>query len=226
MSCIKIFLCDDDPLFCELLVRFLDKEPEFQVIGQAADKESLLRAVTSHSIDILLLDNHLTHSPYDGIEAAIEIRASFPAMPIIVLSSLDDAALVAHAVAYGRVTNYITKEHYRDLPQAIRTAHAKQPSFHHSTTGVLINQFIQAYDMELRRQITPIQLEILKLLDQGYNRRQIADKLYYAEQTINNELCKLSAVIKGRFPYLQWLRLKKHNTKRIVQLAKQLQIIP
>jgi two-component system, NarL family, response regulator DevR len=60
--------------------------------------------------------------------------------------------------------------------------------------------------------------------DAGY-RKEIADMLFYSEYTINNELCKVSSVLKGKFPYLEWLRLKKHNSKEILQLAKQLHII-
>ncbi|AFH65916.1 response regulator transcription factor [Paenibacillus caseinilyticus] len=225
MKPIHTFICEDDPLFLELLSEYIGSQPDIEVTGTASRKPELIQAVGTVPMDVLLLDLNLSDENYDGIEAAIEIKAMRPDLQIIVLSSLDQEEVMTHAVAYGRVTNYITKEHYADVPSAIRSAAAGRSGLHHSSAGVLMNRLVQSHQFELKKKITPVQLQIMQMLDQGYSRREIAEKLYYNEQSVNNELCKASRTIKGKFPYLEWLRLKKHNTKHLVELAKQLGLL-
>ncbi|UUZ81921.1 response regulator transcription factor [Paenibacillus sp. P26] len=225
MKPIDVFVCEDDPLFRELFVDYLSRQEDIRVVGSVAYKHQLISAVNSVPIDVLVLDINLTGTHYDGLEAAMEIQSIQPELQIIVLSSLDREDVMLHAVSFGGVVNYITKEHYRDLPEAIRNAHLRKSGLHYSSAGKLLQQLSHKEHEELRRKITPRQIEILQLLDQGYNRKEIAEKLFYNEQSINNELCKISSVVKGKFPYLEWLRLKKHNTAHIIELAKQLGIL-
>ena len=124
MTRIKTFICEDDTVFCNLLTDYINQEPDIEVTGTASNKHQLLSAVRSSNIDVLILDLNLTDNHYDGMEAAIEIKAIQPDLQIIVLSSFDNEELMTHAVAYARVNNYITKEHYRDVPDAIRAAYA------------------------------------------------------------------------------------------------------
>lgn len=225
MKPIDVFVCEDDPMFRELFVDYLSRQEDLRVVGSASYKHQLISAIDTIPMDVLVLDINLSGTNYDGLEAAIEIKSKQPELQIIVLSSLDGEDVMLHAVSYGRVTNYITKEHYRDLPEAIRMAHLRQSGLHHSSAGKLLSQLSHKENEELKRKITPKQIEILQLLDQGYSRKDIAEKLFYNEQSINNELCKISNVVKGKFPYLEWLRLKKHNTIHILELAKQLGIL-
>lgn len=225
MDPIQVFICEDDTLFRELIVDYVSRQPDLAVAGAAAYKHQLLYAVESTPIDVLLLDVNLTGINYDGIEAAIELQASHPDLKIIILSSLQDDEVISHAIAYGRVNNYITKEHYRDLPEAIRSAAKGESGLHHSSAGKLRERLSSIHMDELKQKITPLQLQILTMLDQGLSRKEIADRLVYNEQSINNELCKISKVIKGRFPYMEWLRLKKHNTKHLIELAKSFKLL-
>ena len=54
MEAIRLFVCDDDPLFRELLVDMLSREDDFVIAGSAAYKHQLLRAVEEAKIDVLL----------------------------------------------------------------------------------------------------------------------------------------------------------------------------
>jgi DNA-binding NarL/FixJ family response regulator len=225
MTRIKTFICEDDTLFCHMLTDYINREPDMEVIGTASYKQQLLSEVRTSDMDVLLLDLNLTEKNYDGIEAAIEIKAIYPKLQIIVLSSFDNEDLMTHAVAYARVNNYITKEHYRDVPDAIRAAFMGKSSLHYSSSGKLLNKFVASQHEELKKMLTTVQMEILRMLDQGFSRKEIADALFYTQQSINNELYKAQKIIKGKFPYLEWLRLKKHNTKHLIELSKQLGLL-
>ncbi|MBO9608498.1 MAG: response regulator transcription factor [Paenibacillaceae bacterium] len=226
---IRVFICEDDPVFRRLLAKRLAREPDLVVVGDADGKETLLAAMRSVSFDVLLLDLNLTDKNMEGLEIALELRSGTgehgPLPKIIVLSSVEEEEIVAHTLGFGRVANYITKEFADDIPSAVRDAFRGRSGIHHSAAGMALNALGSQQERELRKKITPKQVQILKLQAAGYSRKEIADLLFYSEYTINNELCKVSSVLKGKFPYLEWLRLKKHNSREILQLAKQLHII-
>ncbi|RED58016.1 response regulator transcription factor [Cohnella lupini] len=225
MPPIQVFVCDDDPLFRELIVDYLSREPDLFVSGAAANKHQLLKAVEEIDIDILLLDINLTGSNYDGLEVAIELQSSEPDLKIIVLSSLDEEVVMTHAITYGRVSNYITKEHYRDIPDSIRGIAAGKGNLHHSSAGKFMRRVSSSYEEELKRKLTSLQKEILRYLQQGKSTAEIAELLFYNEQSVNNELCKITKLIKGKFPYLEWLRLKKHNRQQLLEMTTQLRLL-
>ncbi|MFC5404594.1 response regulator [Cohnella soli] len=227
---IRVFICEDDPVFTRLLLKRLEQEPDLSVVGSAVGKDSLMAAMGSASIDVLLLDLNLADKNMEGLEIALELRdcatEGRDARPkIIVLSSMEEEDIISHTLGFGRVANYITKEHLDDIPAAVRDAHAGRPSIHHSAARKVLHALSVQQEYDLKKRITPKQIQILKLQDEGYSRKEISEMLFYSEYTINNELCKVSSVLKGKFPYLEWLRLKKHNSKEILQLAKQLGIL-
>ncbi|WP_217596790.1 response regulator transcription factor [Cohnella sp. GbtcB17] len=227
---IRIFICEDDPVFLLLLTKRLAREPGLAVVGSADGKEALLAALDSVPFDVLLLDLNLADKNMEGLEIALELRngrieAGGVPPRIIVLTSMDEDEIVAHTLGFGHVANYITKEFADDIPAAVRDAYYGRSGIHHSAARKVLKTLGEQQERELRKKITPKQVAILRLQYAGYSRKQISDMLFYSEYTINNELCKISSVLKGKFPYLEWLRLKKHNSREILQLAKLLHII-
>jgi DNA-binding NarL/FixJ family response regulator len=223
---IRICICDDDPVFRNLLFEYINKEADFEVVGSSESKVELIKLLKIVAIDVLLLDMNLSGDYQGGLDVALETQWLGLDLKIIVLSSFDLEEIVHQAITYGRVINYITKEHYRDIPEAIRQAHANKSGIHHSSASKLVNQLIETQEQELKSKITKLQMQILLMLSEGYDHNQIAEKLFYTEQSIRNEIFKLNKLLKEKFPYLEWLKLKKQNTKEIVDLAKKLKIIP
>ena len=161
-----------------------------------------------------------------GLDILMELQQTAPQLKTIVLSSFDEEETVVHALSFGKAMNYIPKRHYRDLPASIRQLVHHGSGLHPSAASRVLQHLSMSGKQQIRRRVTDRQLAILRMLDQGMNRRDIAAALFYTEQSVNNELCKVSTLLKGTFPYLQWLRLKKHNTAEILQLARQLELLP
>jgi two-component system, NarL family, response regulator DevR len=225
MSVIRVFICEDDLIFRASIAEFLELETDIAVAGLASNVDELMEGLKQVAFDVLLLDINLSSHDHDGIQAAFEIKTSYPHVKTIILSSLDHKDVISDAIILGGAINYIVKEHYRDLPDAIRNAAMDRSGIHHSSAGKMIQSFRIAGENDLRQRIKPRQIEILRMLQEGYTRKEIAKAFFYSEQSINNEICKATAVLKGRFPYLAWLRLKKHNTKEIVDLAQKLNLL-
>ncbi|MBW5447499.1 response regulator [Cohnella sp. CFH 77786] len=221
----RVFVCEDDPVFTRLLLSRLGKEPDLAVAGTAANKSELAEASRTSAFDVLLLDLNLADRKLEGFEISLELHRSHPSLKVIVLSSLEEEEIVSHMLGFGSAVNYITKQNLNDVPAAVRDAYYGRPSIHHSAARQVLNSLSAQQERELKKKITPKQIQILRLQEAGYSRKEISEMLFYSEYTINNELCKISSVLKGKFPYLEWLRLKKHNSKEILELAKQLHLI-
>jgi DNA-binding NarL/FixJ family response regulator len=223
---IQVVICDDNPVFSNVMNNLLMQEEDMHIVGVAATKEELLNIIqSSKPVDVLLMDINLRDDHYDGIEISIEINNAQPAIKIIMLSQLDNTTVISHAMTFGGVVNYITKDHYQDVPDAIRAAYQNQSGLHHSSAVKLIDNMKELKKNDLVGKLTVKQIEILKLLSQNYSREEIAGQLHFNIQTINNEICKITKVFKGKFPFLEWLHIKKHNTMEIVEFAKKINII-
>jgi DNA-binding NarL/FixJ family response regulator len=223
---IRVCICEDDPIFRSLLIDFITKETDMTVVVAASSKPELIEFLQIKQIDVLLLDMNISGDYQGGLDIALELHLMGFKLKIIVLSSFDLDEIVLQAITSGRVINYITKEHYRDIPQAIRQAHENKSGIHHSSAHKLVNRLIDTHEQQLKAGITKLQLQILQLLSQGYDQKQIADQLYYSEHSVRNEIFKIAKLFKGKFQFLERLRLKKHNTNEIVHLAKKFNIIP
>jgi two-component system, NarL family, response regulator DevR len=223
---IRVCICEDDPVFRSLLTDYVNKATDMIVVGAASSKADLIEFLQIKQIDVLLLDMNISGDYQGGLDIALELQLMGFNLKIIVLSSFDLDEIVLQAITSGRVINYITKEHYFDIPQAIRQGHENKSGIHHSSAHKLVNQLIHTQEHQLKAGISKLQLQILQLLSQGYDQKQIANQLYYSEQSVKNEIFKVAKLLKGKFQFLERLRLKKHNTNEIVQLAKKFNIIP
>lgn len=225
MESVKLIICDDDDLFRQLLADFIRRDDRFR-IEAIVNSPSALRQSLEHTMaDVLLLDINLTGNNYDGIEIAWDLRQTKAGLKIIALSSLDQEEVVTHALSFGRVDNYVVKEHFRDLPQTILDVMAGKPSLHHSSASRVLNQLSKIHTEQVQKRFSPLQIQILQGLDQGMSRQQLADKLYHSESNIHKEICKISKHLKGSFPYLERWHLKRVDTAELIDLAKKVGLI-
>lgn len=226
VATIRVGICEEDPLFRGLLSDYLRQQPDLEVVGAMASQEELALLVGQGPLDVLLLGLNLSeHGGVEGMAVAIDMRQQATAPKIIVLSSVDDDQIVADAFTLGGATNYILKAYYREIPEAIRQAYRGETSIHHSIAMQLVGQLVARSHGEIRDRLSPLQKQILTLLSQGLDRKQVAAQLFYTEQSINNEIAKTTKLLKGRFPYWERFRLKRQSTAEVVELAKNLQLI-
>jgi DNA-binding NarL/FixJ family response regulator len=158
---IRVCICEDDPVFRGLLVAYINKEQDLAVVGESASKAELLEILKTTDIDVLLLDMNLSGNLAGGLDAALETQWMGLQLKIIGLSSFDADDIILNAITMGRVTNYITKEHYHDIPQAIRQAYENKSGIHHSSAAVLVNRLVDTHVQQLNAGITKLQLQIL-----------------------------------------------------------------
>jgi DNA-binding NarL/FixJ family response regulator len=118
MEKLKILIADDHPLLRDGLVQLLMKEPDFEVVGQAADGEEAVRLASEKVPDVVVMDIEMPR--LDGLEATRQVRAAHPETSVLVLTVHDDEEYISALLDAG-AAGYLLKTTYgKELVQAIR----------------------------------------------------------------------------------------------------------
>lgn len=184
MNPIKLLLVEDDPDWVKAMTAFLNREPDLLVVGAAADADEALAAARALPFDAVLMDIQLSGSRLDGIRTAIELLEIRPAK-ILMLTSLGDERHITESFTAGAV-NYIEKSHFRDIPQAIRSA-VHQPA----AMEALLKEFNRLKREEQLKDLTTAEREIFELIEEGHTQAAIGKKLFKAESTLKNQINKM-----------------------------------
>ncbi|NBD23391.1 response regulator transcription factor [Paenibacillus glycinis] len=185
MSVIRVFLVEDDLDWIKAISTFLNREEDLLVVGAATNAPEAAALARTLSFDVVLMDIQLTDRKHEGLYAAMEIHELAPAAKIIMLTSMNEEAVMTQAFTAGAV-NYIEKTNYLHLPHAIRAA------YHHSAPmDALLKEFARLKREEQLKELTAAEREVFDLIQAGYTQPEIERKLYKAESTLKNQVNKM-----------------------------------
>jgi DNA-binding NarL/FixJ family response regulator len=187
-SLIRILTVDDHALLREGIAALVNAEPDMKLVAEASNGEEAIEKFRSYRPDVTLMD--LQMPGLNGIEAISRIQSEFPNARIIVLTTYTGDVQVLRALKVG-ARGYILKGHvHRELLEAIRVVHAGQKRIPPEIAKELADH---AADDEL----TPREIDVLRLIAAGNANKVIADRLSIGEATvkghITNILSKLGA---------------------------------
>jgi DNA-binding NarL/FixJ family response regulator len=176
---IQVVLADDHDLVRAGLRALLSGMKGVQVIAEVSDGNELLALLESVQPDVVITD--LTMPGMDGLTAIGRIRQRYPAMKIIVVSMHEDATAVKRAVSNG-ANGYVRKDAPDfELESALRTVMATGSYFGAGVAQRLLEPSAPAIEDEL----TPRQIEIVKLLAMGKSSKEIAYDLGLSSKTVD-----------------------------------------
>lgn len=190
MDRIKVLIVEDDSDWLKELMRFLNKEEDILVVGTARTREEAVQLAKTIQIDIVLMDIHLSVHHLEGIYATLEI-AEISDAKVIMLTSLMDEEVIEKSFTVGAV-NYIAKEKYKQLPNAIREVYSET-----TPIEILVKKYRNFKKEEQLKDLTPAEKEVYDLVEQGYTRSQIEGKLSKAENTIKNQIKNILKKLGG-----------------------------
>ncbi len=205
MEKIKLLLVDDQFLFVESLRVVLEKMVnDIAVIGIAQDGQQAIELASSLQPDVILMDVRMPG--VSGVESTRIIKEKFPVIRILMLTTFDDDEYVIEALNYGAVGYILKNVPLTELIAAIRAAYEGNvlmaPKVATKLIKKLVDPNIDKPDNDQRmvspgwlNELSPREREILSLIAQGYENKEIAKRLYIGEQTVRNYVsiiyCKL-----------------------------------
>lgn len=185
MDKIRIGLIEDDSGWLKAMVNFLNNEDDIIIVGTAMNKNDGINLARNLQIDVFLIDVILNENNYDGIYVAAEILEA-TRCKIIMLSCVKDEKIVADCFAAGAV-HFISKEDYEDIPKIIRAMHSN--SF--LPVEILARTYAKLKKEENLNKLTASEREVFDLIEQGYTRSQIGEKLFKTKNTLKTQIKKI-----------------------------------
>ena len=199
---IKVLLVDDQSLFREGLRTLLEVQPDFQVVGEAANGEEALRLTATNQPEVVLMD--LRMPVMDGVTATRRVRDLFPNIRVIVLTTFDDDETVFDGLRAGAVGYLLKDVTSEKLCEAIRAASRGEYFMQPSITAKVMSEFTRMARTprtqvnDLAVDLSSRELEVLRQVATGASNKEIADLLVIAEGTVKNHLTSILAKLDAR----------------------------
>ena len=186
MKKINILIVDDHKIFRDGLKLLFNNFLFVEVIGEAADGEEFLELVKKQYPDIIFMD--ISMPLMDGIEATEQILMKYPDMKIIVLTTYKDDDYIERMLLAG-VEGYMLKNsELADFENAIKRVFSGGIYFSEEILAHLmrnINKFKQRETAKAKRaNFTSKEVQILELICQGHNNKQIGEIIYLSPKTV------------------------------------------
>jgi DNA-binding NarL/FixJ family response regulator len=211
----RIVIADDHGIVRKGLRLQLEREAEFEVVGEAADGREVVHMAETLSPEVVVMDVAMPN--LNGIEAASQIIRRRPETAIVMLSMYSDEAYLTRALAVG-AKGYLLKDNADvDLIRAVRSVAQGKPFFSPAIANTLLEDYMRqlqqrglqdSYDL-----LTEREKEILQLLAEGKSNKDVASILNLSTYTVETH----------RTHILQKLNL--HSSAEIVLYAVRKKII-
>ena len=173
---IRILCVEDHPVFREGLSTIIGSQQDLQLVAYAGNAVEAVAEFRRHRPDITLMDLRLPGS--NGTDVLIAIRGEFPHARIIMLTSSDGDGEIQRAMRAG-ASAYLLKSMPKDeLLAVIRSVHTGKRHVPPEVAARLAETLGDDH-------LTIRELEVLRLIRDGYRNKQIADQLTIAETTVN-----------------------------------------
>ena len=186
---IRLLLVDDQNLIRQGLKALLELEPDLCVVGEAENGVMAIEYVRTLAPNVVLMDIRMP--VMDGVTATREICQQFPLVNVLVLTTFDDDTYVSAAIANGAKGYLLKDTPSEEIAAAIR---AVDRGYTHLAPGMLAKVMSQQAPATIPpelTELTPRELEVLKLIAKGASNREIAQQLYISEGTVKNHVTNL-----------------------------------
>jgi len=182
----RILLADDHGLVRRGLRLILDAQPDLEVVGEAGDGAEAVAIALREDLDLAVLD--ISMPRMTGLQAAREIHARRPELPILILSMHESEQYLYEALKAGASGYVVKKVADRDLVEACRASFRGEPFLYPGAITTLVSDYLRrARDgHEPRDLLTPRETEVIKLVAESYSNRQIAETLVISEKTVDS----------------------------------------
>jgi DNA-binding NarL/FixJ family response regulator len=199
---IRVLIADDQTLVRDGFRMILDAQEDIEVVGEAADGLDAVAKVRELRPEVVLMDVRMPGR--DGLEATREVLLEFPETHVLILTTFDLNEYVYEAMRAG-ASGFLLKDVPRSqLIEGIRTVATGDALLAPAITRRLIEQFVRRPPASVRSlpeklgELTPRELEVLRLVARGRSNGEIASELYVSDATVKTHVAHALAKLDLR----------------------------
>ncbi len=195
MDKIKIVIADDHIIVREGIAAIISSQPDFDVVGEAADGRQAVDLAGKLNPDIILMD--LRMPEMDGVQAMKAIRDAYPKIQFIVLTTYDTDEYIFKGIEAG-ARAYILKDSPREsLFKAIRAVYKGEAILEPGITGRVLERLNSlSRHTPSAEQLSDREIEVLALMGKSSTNKAIAEKLDISESTVKTHIQSIFAKLK------------------------------
>ena len=196
---IKVLIADDQRILSEGIKSVLETDKELELVGIASDGFEALKMVAETSPDVVLMDIRMPNM--NGVVATQRIKAEYPDVKVVVLTTFDDSDYILNAINNG-ANGYLLKDiGSTALINAVKNAHAGDtilPAKVARRIADAAKSVSTDREFRLKREfgLSDREVEIALMIYEGFTNRQIASALHLSEGTARNYISTIYEKLK------------------------------
>jgi NarL family two-component system response regulator LiaR len=190
---IRLLLVDDHELLRQGTAELLGRQPDLQIVGQAADGRQAIDLARQLMPDIVIMDIRMPEM--SGLEATRRLRQELPGIRVLVLTAYDDADYVFPLLEAGAAGYLLKSAPVAHLIQAIRQVDAGETPLDPAIAHLLVERLGETQSKQppgaLYENLTVREHEVLARLAAGLSNRRIGQGLGISERTVQAHLTSI-----------------------------------
>jgi len=201
---IRVLIADDHQMFIDGLKALLRREKNIQIIGEVSNGIQAMEFIRKNQPDLLITD--ISMPGMSGVELTREVKLHFPEIKILVLTMYNDREIVGE-ILMSEAEGYILKNTGRqELSNAINRIIDNSTYYSNEVLNIMMTRMKKQKNIEKNTaQLTPREIEIIKLIMEELSSEEIADKLFISKRTVDTHRKNI---------------IQKTNTRTLVGLLK------
>ncbi len=193
-------LVDDHQIIRDGIKQFLNEEANLQVVAEASNVEEALRQLVYLQLDLVITD--LSMPGASGLHLLKTLQTDYPHLKMIVLSQHLEEAYIKRAIELG-VCGYLPKNISKYvLVEAIQKVYEGETYFSEKVSQILMGTLVRRVrknaedEDDAPAKLSPREKEVVKLIMDGLNSPQIAEKLFISHRTVESHRANIMQKLK------------------------------
>lgn len=185
----RLLIADDHGVVRGGLRFLLERQPDMEVVAEAADGAEAVQRALVERPDVCVLD--VAMPKLTGLQATREIRAQAPEIAVLILSMHDDDRYLFEALKAGAAGYVLKKEADQFLVDALRAVTRGEPFLTNAAQRALVREWMADESTGPSEPLTPREQEVLKLIAEAHTNKEIGQILHLAEKTVESHRANL-----------------------------------
>jgi NarL family two-component system response regulator LiaR len=191
INIIRVLVVDDHAIIRKGVRAVLDLVPDIELAGEAENGVQAIKLEQELTPDVILMD--LMMPEMNGIDCIKQIKAQRASARILVLTNFAGEDMIFPAIKAGAMGYHLKDSSPETLIDAIRQVNHGVASLHPSIAKKVLDEFHHTDDRRdlLDEPLTPRELEVLRMIAQGYENKDIAEQLVISEATVRTHVSNI-----------------------------------